>query len=65
MPLYRFEILLRIKRRRSFDEHIERIGGDDVEFLCGGEQIVARVVKHDMRARIERHVVILRAEKAR
>ena len=55
MLLDRFEILLRIQRGGSFDEHVQRIGGDDVELLGGGQQVVARVVVDDVGARIVHH----------
>ena len=60
MALHRLEVLLRIKRGGSFDEDVERIGGDDVELVGGGQQVVARVVEDDVRARIEHDAVILR-----
>ena len=51
------EIFFRIQRRGSLHEYVQRIGGNDVEFLRSGQQIVPRVVEYDVRSRIVQHVV--------
>src|SRR5579862_7951298 len=62
MALHRFEVLPGIKRGRTFDEYVERIGGDDVELFGGRHQVMAGVIEGDARLRVQGDAVVLLAE---
>ena len=62
MLLAQLEIIARVERGGAFDPRMDRVGGDDVEFLAAGQDKMAGVVEEDSDARVVDHVVILLLE---
>ena len=61
-PLAHLKVILRVKRCGPFDPRMDRVGGDDVEFLLRGENKMAGVVDDDSDPRIVDHIVVLLLE---
>ena len=65
MALDGFEVLLGVDGGGALGEDVQRIAGDDVELIGGGQQVVARVVEHNPGLGILVDLVILLTEKTR
>ena len=62
MLLHQLEVLLRVERRGALDPGMDRVGRDDVELFLRRQDVVPRVVVHDLHARVLHDVVVLLRE---
>ena len=57
------KILCRVERGRALDPRVDRVRGDDIEFLTGLEDVMAGVIDNHFDAWVIHHLIVLRAEK--